>query len=595
MSPEEYYTQKSAVFERRKEKTERVRNWITAGKLFAFIGLCISVYYFATLMERTILIVTCGCLVGFIFLSLWDVKVVGCIKACKTAVTCCERELRYLSGDYACLPTGKEYGNENHPYAHDLDILGENSLFQHLNRTVTPGGKDKLAEWLLLPCKEAKEIEERQQTVKELSQHPAWCGEFLVRGNVYAPQEDKPLDIQSWLNAPAYFPKKAIWMGIGLVHVVTLSLWVMAFCSVVPYTLAILASFFQLGWVVSHYKRMNVYNERLDSFIRIATIYFQLIRHIEDRNFESPRLKGLKKQLSGKEEGALKAFAMLKRELNWFEQRGNLLVSTILNGLFMNTFYVVRSLERWKSVYGKSVLNWMEVIHQTDALVSMAVYRFNHPDYVTPVLRGSEWLAGAGIGHPLLRKDGGVRNDFEVHGVHEFYIITGANMAGKSTFLRTVGVNLVLALSGNVVCGERFEFSLMDLFTSMRTTDNLSKGTSYFHAELLRLQQLIERAERSGRLFIILDEMLKGTNSQDKLNGSLKFLGHLLGYPVSGIVATHDLALGDLAIQHPKHFYNYCFEITHTADDIQYDYKLKPGVSRNMNASVLLKKMGLID
>ena len=168
-------------------------------------------------------------------------------------------------------------------------------------------------------------------------------------------------------------------------------------------------------------------------------------------------------------------------------------------------------------------------------------------------------------------------------------------MDGKSKFLRTIGVNLVLALSGNAVCAETFEFQPMNLFSSMRTTDNLAKGTSYFHAELLRLQQLIKIASQSEELFIILDEMLKGTNSRDKLNGSSKFLVKLLSFPVSGIIATHDLALGELAERYPSNFFNACFEISHTQDDITYDYKLKEGVSKNMNASILLRKMGLID
>ena len=167
-------------------------------------------------------------------------------------------------------------------------------------------------------------------------------------------------------------------------------------------------------------------------------------------------------------------------------------------------------------------------------------------------------------------------------------------MAGKSTFLRTTGVNLVLALSGNVVCATHFECQLMDLFTSMRTTDNLSKGTSYFHAELLRLKELTIRASQGKTLFIILDEMLKGTNSQDKQNGSFKFLKKMLTLPVSGLVATHDLVLGNLASEDPEHFFTVCFEISHTVNDIHYDYKLHQGVSKTMNASILMQKLGLI-
>ena len=185
-------------------------------------------------------------------------------------------------------------------------------------------------------------------------------------------------------------------------------------------------------------------------------------------------------------------------------------------------------------------------------------------------------------------------NDFGIDRLHEFYIITGANMAGKSTFLRAVGVNLVLACCGAVVHASSFEFQPMAIFTSMRTVDDLAKGTSYFHAELLRLQKLVTMAEREEKTFIILDEILKGTNSRDKLNGSRRFLQKLLTLPIAGLVATHDLELGALADTQPEHYFNRCFEITHTDDDIVYDYKLKPGISQNMNASILLEKMKLV-
>ena len=201
-------------------------------------------------------------------------------------------------------------------------------------------------------------------------------------------------------------------------------------------------------------------------------------------------------------------------------------------------------------------------------------------------------LVMKGVFHPFLTNP--VGNTITVDENSNVIFLTGANMAGKSTFLRAIGVNLVLACCGAVVRAESFEFQPMALFTSMRTVDNLAKGTSYFHAELLRLQQLVNMAQHKERLFIILDEILKGTNSRDKLNGSRRFLQKLLTLPVAGLVATHDLELGELANTIPDNFFNRCFEITHTDDDIAYDYKLKPGISQNMNASILLEKMKLV-
>lgn len=595
MEPKVYYKHRIEEFQKRQKRLGKLRNWITFGKLSAFIGIGVCVYGFAVSGDRDILVGAVVCLLGFAFLSVRDAAVVLQTKRCKAVIKEGEIELRYLTGDLSGLIPGSGYGEEGHPYAADLDIVGENSLFQHMNRTVTLGGRDKLAEWLLRPCKESREIEERQQAAGELAGRPDWCGDFRLKGEVYASNSDKPVDFQSWLGAPPYFRKKAVWVGIYTANVLTLILWLCTLFAGTFYIYALFASFLQVVWVLTHLKRMNAYNERLDGFLRTVKVYLHLIRHLENTAFESRRLEALKEQLSGEKCPATKAFTALKRNLNRFEQRGNFLVSILLNGLYTDTFYAVKGLECWRLTYGRPVMAWLEAIHETDVLVSMAVYRFNHPEYTVPLCKEGRWLKAEGAGHPLLGTDGGIRNDFSVNAVHEFLIITGANMAGKSTFLRTVGINLLLALTGNVVCSRLFEFSIMDLFTSMRTTDNLAKGTSYFHAELLRLKQLMEQAEHSERLFIILDEMLKGTNSQDKLNGSLKFLKHLLKVPVSGIVATHDLALGDLAEQYPENFQNFCFEITSTADDIRYDYKLKPGLSRNMNASLLLRKMGLIE
>ena len=255
--------------------------------------------------------------------------------------------------------------------------------------------------------------------------------------------------------------------------------------------------------------------------------------------------------------------------------------------------HTILDLDKWKEKYSACINQWTTAISQTDALASMANFSFNHPEYTFPVISDNYQLNAEGIGHPLLQNKKCVTNDFAIFREHQMFIVTGANMAGKSTFLRTVGINLVLAQSGNVVRSARFDFHPTALFTSMRTTDNLAKDTSYFHAELLRLKQLVEMAKQE-HVFIILDEMLKGTNSVDKLNGSLAFLRKLLQYPVTGLIATHDLALGELANEYPENFFNVCFEITHQGEEIQYDYKLHKGVSTTMNASILLKQMGLI-
>ena len=233
---------------------------------------------------------------------------------------------------------------------------------------------------------------------------------------------------------------------------------------------------------------------------------------------------------------------------------------------------------------------WIEAVSRYDALVSLATFCFNHPEASDAEVLDSEDIVfdAQGLWHPFLGATA-VRNDFRLNDGH-YYIITGANMAGKSTFLRSVGINVLLARMGLPVFAEHLRCSSFALFTSMRTTDDLAHGISYFNAELLRLQQLLEAVKGNAHTLIILDEILKGTNSLDKLNGSRLFLEAVSELPVTGIIATHDLELSRMADEHPDRFHNLCFEIQ-LSDHITYTYHITPGVARNQNATYLLRQL----
>jgi len=237
---------------------------------------------------------------------------------------------------------------------------------------------------------------------------------------------------------------------------------------------------------------------------------------------------------------------------------------------------------------------WFEVIAEMDALVSLANSNYNHPRWITPKVSQSGYIFNAeDLGHPLIDESRCVSNSFQLTNQEQITIITGANMAGKSTFLRTVGVNLILASNGCKVCAESFEFSPIRIYTNMRTSDNLMNDESYFYAELLRLQSMLTLLRSGENLFVIIDEMLKGTNSVDKLNGSKELIHQLISLNTHGIVATHDLGLTELAQNIPA-IKNQCFEVQLHNDELNFDYKLTNGVTRTMNATFLMKKMGII-
>lgn len=291
---------------------------------------------------------------------------------------------------------------------------------------------------------------------------------------------------------------------------------------------------------------------------------------------------------------AAEAFRRVKAILNALDNRGNWLVMILLNGLYCRDFHTMHRLDRWKDRYAALIPAWLDALTTVDVLVSMAGFRHNHAGYAVPAVDDSCILRAKDMSHPLVFYRENVGNDFSIDALHELFILTGANMSGKSTFLRTLGVNWVLAMTGNVVSAESFSFKPMPILTGMRTSDNLSAGTSYFKSEITRLKMIYDTVSASSGTLVVLDEILKGTNSTDKLNGSMRFLEKLFRLPVAGVVATHDLELGGLAGKHPDNFRNICFEIEQRGDDIVYDYKLKRGVSRNMNATFLLEKLGLI-
>lgn len=590
----QYYREQSDGCRKKLDRLCRRRNIVTVLKLMSFVLVCGMLYWFATGGGMLTVVMGLTGILVFIGLTVADSKVVRRITVHKELLIIYRTEINYLEGNLNELEKGETYFDAKHAYANDLDILGENSVFQHINRTVTPGGLDLLANWLLYLCRDKREIVERQKAVEELTDYPDWCHRFRSTGKIHQITGESTSKIKEWTEEKPFFSRPVNIRVVYALNAITLVVCALSVFTVLPYSMAMLFCLLQLCIMLLFFGRINGYYKRLGDFVRDFGNYFYLIRVIHEQSFISARMQQISARLFEGNSNSLIAFGELYRLLEGFEQRNNMLVGIFRNALYMSDFHFLIRLDKWRKRYAPEIESWLCAMNETDVLVSMANYRFNHPAYTVPVVSEMEWMKGTEMGHPLLAGEKCVKNNFSVESVHQFHVVTGANMAGKSTFLRTVGVNLVLALSGNVVCCRTFEFQLMTLFTSMRTTDNLSEGTSYFHAELLRLQQLIRVASESERLFIILDEMLKGTNSQDKLNGSLKFLVRLLDLPVSGIVATHDLALGNLAESYPDHFFNQCFEISHNSESITYDYKLKPGVSLRMNASILLEQMGLI-
>jgi len=273
----------------------------------------------------------------------------------------------------------------------------------------------------------------------------------------------------------------------------------------------------------------------------------------------------------------------------------NIIAAVVLNGLFLFNLHLLAAVEKWKARYGNDIPRWFAIMGEFDALSSLANFACNNPQYIYPEEAKDDYLMDAAdLGHPLIPISECVTNSITISGWNQFCIITGANMSGKSTFLRTVGTNYILAMIGAPVFASKFRFFPIRLHSSIRTSDSLSRKESFFYAELKRLKGIISELESGQRTFILLDEILKGTNSKDKQAGSIALLEQLIKYESVGLIATHDLILGDLIKSYPKNISNLCFEIQIVNDEMSIDYKLQDGVCQNLNATFLMKKMGIL-
>ena len=593
MKPDEYYQKQIDHYTARLKQIKKRRNLITLAKLLTFGYMIFLIYLLINHSTQPLLLLGIGAILVFIFLTLWDSQIIYRQHLIEELLRINTLESDYLAGNFSALDQGERFNDPAHPYAHDLDLFGEDSLFQHLNRTVTFSGTQKLVSWLLSLSKDPEVIHSRQQAAEELCAEPEWCQHFRAAGALHPTQALDAVILKSGPTESPFFSKHStVRLILWIANTIVIVSWAVTSFTPLPFSISLVLSLLQLSALALYIKKINAYHQRLNLFLKTISNYLPLVRLIHDQSFRSPYLQKIRHSLFTPESNSLQALTQLHRIQNSLDQRGNIVIAFILNGLYLKDFHTLLRLDHWRKKYGPDIETWTDVLSEADALISMANYRFNHPAYCLPVICQDRLLDTEEIGHPLLKSERNVTNDFSICSLHQIAIVTGANMAGKSTFLRTIGVNLILAQSGNVVCSRYFAFQPMTLFTSMRTS--LSKDTSYFHAELLRLQQLVNIAQQEDKVFIILDEMLKGTNSVDKLNGSLAFLKRILSYPISGLVATHDLALGELADDFPEHFFNVCFEIVHSGSQITYDYKLHPGISSNMNASILLKQMGLI-
>ena len=498
-------------------------------------------------------------------------------------------ELQVLNREFHHLEAGEEFVNPMHYYSNDIDLFGVGSFFQYLNRTVTNEGEKLLAN--TFTENKTDGIANKQNSIKELATKVIWRQHFAALASLITTKNTSGF-IVSWVqNYKAVLPTflKGIQVVFSVLSIVFIGLVSFGFLS-----FSYLIIWFFLGLFISAAfvkKTSNLYADT-DKVRETFKQYHVLLNEIEGEEFLATILKEKQAIIKSEDKKASIIFKEFSKVLDAFDQRNNLVVAFFGNGFFLLDIRNAINVEKWITKYKHTVDKWFSVVAFFDAQNSLANFHFNHTKFVFPeITNEKEVVRATNLGHPLLDATKRIDNDFIIN-KEEFFIVTGANMAGKSTFLRTISLSIVMANCGLPVCAENFKYAPIKLITSMRTTDSLTEDESYFYSELKRLKFIVDEIKTTD-YFIILDEILKGTNSKDKAIGSKKFVEKLTKSKSTGIIATHDVSLCELENEFTD-IKNYYFDAEISNNELSFDYTLKNGICKNMNASFLLQKMEII-
>lgn len=587
-SPKQYYDTHIASYDTRIAVLRRRGRLFMTGEI-AFFAIAIGFVALYTVSTTGLSPLAAALLsvVAYVVVRRMDERNDGRRERLEALREVCVRERDYLDGTFTAFDDGRRYADARHPFTFDIDVFGPQSLYHRICRTVTTGGSDRLAAMLSAP--QLDTIDARADAIAELATQTDWRKEYCAEGVaakvdtaavVRALHGVASVKVGRWVLSPLTLVLALVALGAFLATIVLAATTSMPSSVAVVGGIAVLAAVLGLchATLMEASRAAGKLQEQIGTFVRV-------VAHIASLQPTSDMLRQLRDEVAG----AVAAFHEAGQIVKALDRRGNVLGLIIFDMFLLNDFFLLRRFARWQKGFALSMDRWTEAVSCTDALVSMATYAYNTPQGVRAEVAdcGGVCYEARGLRHPFLGARA-VGNDFSIADRH-YYIVTGANMAGKSTFLRSIGINWLLAVCGMPVAADGLRLSRFTLFTSMRTTDDLSRGISYFNAELLRLEQLIDYCDGHPHTLIILDEILKGTNSADKLDGSRMFLEYIAQRDVTGIIATHDLELSRIADDEPQRFANWCFEIE-LGTDVTYSYKITPGVARNQNATFLLKQ-----
>jgi hypothetical protein len=561
-------------------------------RLGSVIVIAIGMYYgfqYSWQMGCTILIVG---IAEFLFLVKLDTKNDEKIFYYEKLLQINHDELNILKDNYNDREDGLVHLPHEHPYAADMDLFGTSSIYQYINRCTSEQAKKLLAEVLLTPSHE-QVIIQRQQAAIELKQKLHWRQQLQFKGIANPVTFDSERKLVAWASSPTPYQQKYWQSAAAVFPVITLGSVAALIFGLMPFAVfSLLVFIFYITSVFISGKIEAAYTALSTIEKEVQTIYNQL-KHFETLSCTSSLFTVLQQglQTNGK---AYESILQLRSIINRFDYKLNAIANLILNTFLLWDLKQVLSLNKWKANNASLINNWFSAIANIELINTLATLAYNHPSWVFPTITDDHFtLETSEIGHPLIPVSHRIDNSFSTNGTGKVSIVTGSNMAGKSTFLRSIGVNLVLAQTGAPVCAKTFVFSPVQLYTSMRISDNLADNTSTFYAELKKLKTIIDAVNKHEKVFILLDEILRGTNSFDKHKGSEALIRQLIRKDAVAVIATHDVELGYLKEEYNEQIINYYFDVQVAGEELYFDYKIKRGICQSMNASLLMKKIGI--
>jgi DNA mismatch repair ATPase MutS len=596
MNPEEIYKQRIDTFDSQIQRLRQKETLLSAIKLVAVVCGILLLVKLATKFTTAPLLVFIAILILFIVAVAVHENIIKKRKFQEALKEINENEIKATHGEFLDFDIGEEFISTDHAYSSDLDIFGARSVFHYLNRTTTSIGKRFLSNWLKTFPEDLStvELKEKQEVVQELA------GKIDLRHNVQVHGrfiEDSMKRMESFqdlfVEPNAVLGKMSLIVFIHLFPLITLG--------------AAVSVFFHVSWIVpaalvlvqgivnrlTGKARQRIYSLSSRN-AKILTAYSKITAELEKENFACKKLSEYRSELFLEDKSASTHIKKLSTLLGYFDMRLSKEFHLPFNNLLFWDLHCVYRIEKWKKKTGPVIHKWFDVIGNFEALSTFANALFNNPDWTMPEMSGPDFrLEALSIGHPLIPKAENIRNDIRLKQKGNILIVTGPNMSGKTTFLKTLGVNIVLAMAGAPVCAKRFALSPLKLYTSMKVTDSLDKKLSLFYAELQRLKMIMDAILRKDSVFFLIDEMLKGTNESDRHKGAMALIKQLVENDADGVLATHDLELTKLEQDYAETISNYHFDGYIEGDKLLFDYELKTGICQSSNALELMKKVGI--